>query len=80
MNDPVLEHVGDMIADIEGSFEEDRSIVNRAVVVAECMDLDGERWLRVVRSRDTKHWETRGMLNEVLTDLTNFDLVDMLNQ
>lgn len=80
MNDPVLEHVGDMIADIEGSFEEDRSIVNRAVVVVECMDLDGERWLRVVRARDVRSWEARGMLEEVLTDMSNFDLVDMLNQ
>lgn len=77
-NDPVLEFVGDMIADIETQMEESRTVVNRAVVVAECMDEDGDRWLRVVRSRDTKHWEARGMLSEVLVDLSNFDLVDML--
>lgn len=81
MNDPVLQMVGDLVADIESDLEESRSLVTNAVVVAAFIDPeDGARWLRIIRDGDTRQWEIRGMLAEVLSDLDAFDVVDALTE
>lgn len=80
MNDPVLASVGDLLADIQDDLEESPSIVNRAVIVCETIDSDGDRWLRIIRDHNVKTWEVRGMLEEVLADLNAYDVVGVMEE
>lgn len=78
MNDPVLEMVDKLRADIETELDEDATITTKALVVAEFVEADGSRNLHIIRDGQIKNWELRGMLHEVIADLDAFDIVDVL--
>lgn len=78
VNDPVLKVVGDLVSEIEDQLGEGPSYVSRAVIVCEQIDADGDRFLRIIRDRNLKNWEVRGMLTEVLSDMDACDVVDVL--
>lgn len=78
MNDPVLETVDKLRADIEADLDEDATITTKALVVAEFVEADGSRNLHIIRDGQIKNWEIRGMLLEVIADLDAFDIVDVL--
>lgn len=79
MNDPVLETVDNLRADIEAELGDDATVTTKALVVAEFMEADGSRRLHIIRDGQIKNWEIRGLLHEVIADLDAFDIVDVLS-
>lgn len=75
MNDPVLSAVGDLLGDIQADMGEEPVLVNRAVIVCETLDSDGERRLRMIYDGNLKTWEVRGLVGEVMSDLNAYDVV-----
>lgn len=80
MNDPVLVAVGDLMAQIRAEVGEAPGIVNRAVIVCETIDEDGDRRLGIVWDGNLKSWECRGMLEEVLADMNAYDVVSVIDE
>lgn len=79
-NDPVLEAAGDLAAEIHEDLDLGPGRVMKAVMVADVMDEQGERRLVVMRDNEIRDWEVRGMLNEVVSDLSAFAVVDFLEE
>lgn len=78
MNDPVLETVDQLRAEIESELGDEATVTTKALVVAEFIEADGSRNLHIIRDGHIKNWEIRGMLHEVIADLDAFDIVDVL--
>ncbi|MDF1596963.1 MAG: hypothetical protein P1T08_12865 [Acidimicrobiia bacterium] len=79
MNDPVLEAVDKLCADIEADIGDAATVTTRALIVAEFLDADGSRRLYIIRDRQIRNWDIRGMLLEVIADLDAFDIVNILD-
>lgn len=64
-SDPKRDAVHEAIA-ANGTVE--NAVLTGWVVVAEWIDVEGERWLSFARSASTPSWTARGMIHEVLSD------------
>jgi len=78
MNDPVLEAVDKLRAEIAAESGDAASVTTRALIVAEFMEADGARRLHIIRDERIQNWDIRGMLHEVIADLDAFDIVGVL--
>lgn len=70
MDDPTLFYVSQLMNELG----EEKVLTTKAVVAAEYVDEDGQRWLRMAISADVKNWEIRGMLSEILSDIDAYDV------
>ena len=58
--------------------ESANELMSKWVLVVECINADGERWLRSMRGPDTLSWDVRGMLGSALADVDTDEVVGAL--
>lgn len=78
-DDPVLEAADGLLTEAAADLEAGPVRAMKAVTLVEAMEEDGSRRLWIIRDQDIANWEIRGMMHEMLSDLSAFDLVDILD-